>query len=159
MANCSFYAQKWLMSDFGCDTVFLPKNLSSLSAHALIRHQHHDLRCFLSLSFVWFPGVKTKKPVGLTGVFFITFAHPYSRLFLHSLGKGGRELLHGRRKPTSSQATARSDFTSKAKRRFEWRAAVAAWRCEDIMRDTRGLSFFMSENKKMVCLLIKTDLC
>ena len=52
---------------------------------------------------------KTKKPVGLTGVFFITFAHPYSR----------RELLHGRRKPTSSQATARSDFTSKAKRRFE----------------------------------------
>ena len=53
---------------------------------------------------------KTKKPVGLTGVFFIIFAHPYSRLVLRSLGKGGRELLHGRRKPTSSQATARSDF-------------------------------------------------
>ena len=51
---------------------------------------------------------KTKKPVKSTGVFFITFAHPYSR----------RELLRGRRKPTSSQATARSDFTSKAKRRF-----------------------------------------
>ena len=76
-------------------------------------------------------GEKTKKPVGLTGVFFIIiFAHPYSRLVLRSLGKGGRELLHGRRKPTTSQATARSDFTSKAKRRFEWRAAVAAWRCE-----------------------------
>ena len=46
---------------------------------------------------------KTKKPVGLTGVFFIIFAHPYSRLVLRSLGKGGREQLHGRRKPTSSQ--------------------------------------------------------
>ena len=31
-------------------------------------------------------------------------------LVLRSLGKGGRELLHGLRKPTSSQATARSDF-------------------------------------------------
>ena len=68
MADCSFYAQKWLMSDFGCDTVFLPKNLSSLSAHTLTRPQHHDRRCFLSLYFVGFPGVKTKKPVGLTGV-------------------------------------------------------------------------------------------
>ena len=28
---------------------------------------------------------KTKKAVGLTGVFFITFAHPYSRLVLRSL--------------------------------------------------------------------------
>ena len=28
----------------------------------------HDLHCYLSLSFVGFPGVKTKKPVGLTGV-------------------------------------------------------------------------------------------
>jgi len=43
---------------------------------------------------VGFSGVKTKKPVGLTGVFFIIFAHPYSR----------RELLRERRKPTSSQA-------------------------------------------------------
>ena len=67
--------------------------------------------------------LKRKKPVGLTGVFFIIFTHPYSR----------RELLHGRRKPTSSQATARSDFTSKAKRRFEWRceekAAPFEWSC------------------------------
>ena len=28
---------------------------------------------------------KTEKPVGLTGVFFIIFAHPYSRLVLRSL--------------------------------------------------------------------------
>ena len=68
MADRSFYAQKWLMSDFGCDTAFLPKNLSSLSAHTLTRPQHHDRCCFLSLYFVGFPGVKTKKPVGLTGV-------------------------------------------------------------------------------------------
>ena len=56
------------MSDFGCDTAFLPKNLSSFSAHAQTHPQHHDRRCFLSLSFVCFPGVKTKKPVGFTGV-------------------------------------------------------------------------------------------
>ena len=68
MANLGFYAQKWLMSDFGCDTAFMPKNLSSLSAHALTRPQHHDRCCFLSLYFVGFPGVKTKKPVGVTGV-------------------------------------------------------------------------------------------
>ena len=77
--------------------------------------------CFMAFSrSLNFPNgeFKTKKPVKSTGVFFITFAHPYSRLVLRSLGKGGRELLHGRRKPTSSQATARSDFTSKAKRRF-----------------------------------------
>ena len=54
--------------NFGCDTAFMPKNLSSLSAHAMICPQHHDHRCFLSLKFAWFPGVKTKKPVGLTGV-------------------------------------------------------------------------------------------
>ena len=52
MADRSFYAQKWLMSDFGCDTAFLPKNLSSLSAHALTRPQLHYRRCFLSLNFV-----------------------------------------------------------------------------------------------------------
>ena len=34
-----------------------------------------------------------------------------------------------------------------------------ALRCEDIMRDTRGLSRFCLKVKKAVCLLIKTDLC
>ena len=68
MAEHSFYAQKWLMSDFGCDTAFVPKNLSSLSAHAQTRPQHYEHRCFLSLYFAGFPGVKTKKTVGLTGV-------------------------------------------------------------------------------------------
>ena len=85
------------------------------------------------LSILQTENLKRKKPVGLTGVFFIIFAHPYSRLVLRSLGKGGRELLHGRRKPTSSQATARSDFTSKAKRRLKWRceekAAPFEWSC------------------------------
>ena len=68
MADRSFYAQKWLMSDFGCDTAFLPKNLSIFSAHTLICPKQYDLLCFLSLHFVEFPGVKTKKPVTLTGV-------------------------------------------------------------------------------------------
>ena len=68
MADCSFFAQKWLMSDFGCDTAFLPKNLSIFSAHTLICPKQYDLLCFLSLHFVEFPGVKTKKPVTWTGV-------------------------------------------------------------------------------------------
>ena len=46
MAGRSFYAQKWLMSDFGGDTAFLPKNLSSFSTHAQTRTQHYDRRCF-----------------------------------------------------------------------------------------------------------------
>ena len=68
MADRCFYAQKWLMSDFEYDTAFLPKNLSSLSAHVLYHPLLLNSRCYLSLSFVGFPGVKTKKPVGLTGV-------------------------------------------------------------------------------------------
>ena len=68
MADHSFYAQKWLMSDSRCDTAFLPKNLSSLTAHVPIHLLIHDSRCYLSLSFVGFPGVKTKKPVIWTGV-------------------------------------------------------------------------------------------
>ena len=56
------------MSVFRFDTDFMAKNLSILSAHAQQIPKLHDPRCFLSLYFVGFPGVKTKKPVGLTGV-------------------------------------------------------------------------------------------
>ena len=70
-------------------------------------------------------GEKTKKPVGVTGVFFIIFAHPYSRLVLRSLGKGGRELLHGRRKPTSSQARRNGDLSEDVKKRLRLLSEVA----------------------------------